>query len=72
MSQVVEKLWELQSVMSHLAEQEKTLNSKPEDFVEIDNEFQNADQELSQLTARLDTLGTERRAIERELLEHHE
>lgn len=67
MSQVVEKLWELQSVISHLAEKEKTLNSKPEDFVKIDNEFQNADQELSQLTARLDTLGTERRAAEREL-----
>lgn len=67
MSQVVEKLWELQSVMSHLAEKEKALNSKPQDFAEIDTEFQNADQELSQLTTRLDTLNTERRAIEREL-----
>lgn len=67
MSQVVDKLWELQSVMSDLGEKEKALHSKPEDFAEIDSEYQNADQELSQLTTRLDVLGTERRAIEREL-----
>ena len=54
-------------MMSHLAEKEKTLHSKPEDFAEIDSAYQNADQELSQLTLRLDALGTERRAIEREL-----
>jgi len=53
--------------MSHLADKEKTLHSKPEDFAEIDNEFQSADQELAQLTTRLDALGTERRSIEREL-----
>lgn len=67
MSQVVEKLWELQSVMSHLGEKEKTLHSKPEDFSEIEQEFQKSDQDLLQLTTRLDTLGTERRAVERDL-----
>jgi predicted nucleic acid-binding Zn-ribbon protein len=68
----VEKLWELQSVLSQLAEREKLMSVKPEAFAAVDREYQASNEEMARLTASLETLGKERRRVEGELSDHQE
>jgi len=71
-NQVVEKLWELQSVLSLLGEKEQQLNTKPQSFAQIDEEFQAANSEMERLNERLAQIAAERRRIERELQDKQE
>jgi len=68
----VEKLWELQQVLTQLGEHEKQLNTKPESFAAVDAEFQAANQEMEQLEAQLETLAKERRRVDGELSDQQE
>lgn len=68
----VEKLWELQQVVTQLGEHEKQLNTKPESFAAVDAEFQAANQEMEQLEAQLETLAKERRRVDGELSDQQE
>ena len=43
----VEKLWELQSVLSQLGDREKQLTSKPESLAAIDREWTAANDEMT-------------------------
>ncbi len=72
LSQVLEKLWELQSVMSNLAVKEKSLNSKPEDFLTVEIDFLRASQEMEQLEQKIAVRSKERREIESELQDAQE
>jgi hypothetical protein len=71
-NQVVEKLWELQTVLSQLGEKQQQLETKPEGFAQIDEEFRSASGEMERLTGRLESIATERRRIERELQDKQE
>jgi uncharacterized protein len=68
----VEKLWELQTVLSQLAEREKQMGVKPETFAAVDREYQASNDEMSRLNGSLETLGKERRRVEGELSDHQE
>ena len=69
MNQDVEKLWELQTVLTALGEREKQLSSKPESFAAVDREWQTANAEMEKLQQQIDTLGKERRRIDRQLFD---
>lgn len=64
---VVERLWELQNVMSILAEKEKALASKPDSFAEVDKEYQNTNTQMTRLEQRIEELSRERRKLDGEL-----
>ncbi len=68
----VEKLWELQTVLSQLGDREKQLTSKPESFAAIDREWQSANDEMTRLQQSIDQLNKERRRIDGELSDHQE
>ncbi len=68
----VEKLWELQSVLSQLADREKAMSVKPEAFAEVDREFQSVNDEMLRLNQSLETLGKEHRRVEGELSDSQE
>jgi predicted nucleic acid-binding Zn-ribbon protein len=68
----VEKLWELQTVLSQLGDREKQLNSKPESFAAIDRQWQQANEEMSRLQQSIEQLSKERRRVDGELNEHQE
>lgn len=68
----VEKLWELQTVLSQLGDRETQLNSKPESFAAIDREWQSANAEMTRLEQSIEQLSRERRRIEGELSEHQD
>ena len=68
----VEKLWELQTVMSQLADREKQMSQKPESFAAIDREYQAADEEMSKLTQSIEQLAKERRRVDGELTDQQE
>jgi uncharacterized protein len=68
----VEKLWELQQVLTQLGEREKQLNTKPESFAEVDAEFQTASQEMERLETQLETIAKERRRVDGELSDQQE
>lgn len=72
MNQTLERLWELQTEMSHLAAKEHDLNSKPESFAGVDREYQEGESELTRLTDRLEALSRDRRSLERELQDGQE
>ena len=72
MNQTLERLWELQKEMSHLAAKEHDLNSKPESFAVVDQEYQEAESERSGLAEKLELLSRERRTLERELQDGQE
>ena len=67
MTQLLEKLWELQGVLSSLHEKERLLHDKPADFVEIDREYQDATLEMAELEKKIAALGHDRRELDREL-----
>ncbi len=71
-NQVVEKLWELQTVLTDLGEREEKLNARPESFAELDEEFQSASSEMERLTERLEHIAKERRRIETQLQDQQE
>ena len=72
MNDEVEKLWELQTVMSQLADREKQLTVKPESFAAVDREWQSANAEMTKLQESLEQLGRERRRVEGELSDQQE
>ena len=72
MNQDVEKLWELQTVLTALAEREKQLNSKPESFAAVDREWQAANAETEKLQQQIDVLSKERRRVDGELSDEQE
>jgi uncharacterized protein len=68
----VEKLWELQTILTALNERERQMAVKPESFAEIDREYQAANEEMARLQQQLDVLGKERRRVEGELSDQQE
>jgi len=68
----VEKLWELQSVLSQLADREKAMSVKPEAFAEVDREYQSSSEEMARLEQSLEVLAKERRRVEGELSDQQE
>jgi predicted nucleic acid-binding Zn-ribbon protein len=68
----VDKLWELQSVLSQLAERERQMEVKPESFAAVDREYQQAAEEMSKLDTSLEQLGKERRRVDGELMDQQE
>jgi len=68
----VEKLWELQSLLTALNEREKQMSVKPESFAALDREYQGANEEMTRLQAQLDTLAKERRRVDGELSDQQE
>lgn len=72
MNNEVEKLWELQQVLTQLGDREKQLNTKPESFAAVDEEFQSANQEMERLDSQLETIAKERRRVDGELTDQQE
>lgn len=72
MNQDVERLWELQSVLSQLGDREKQLASKPESFAALDRQWAAANEEMTRLEATVESLSKERRRTEGELADHQE
>src|SRR5262249_39086402 len=68
----VEKLWELQTVLSQLGDREKQLTSKPESFAAVDREWQQANDEMTRLQQSIDQVSRERRRVEGELSDQQE
>jgi len=68
----VEKLWELQGVLTQLGDREKQLTSKPESFAAVDREWQQANDEMTRLQQTIDQLSRERRRVDGELGEQQE
>ena len=63
----LDKLWELQQVLTALNEREKQMAVKPESFAAIDREYQTANEEMTRLQQQIDVLAKERRRVEGEL-----
>jgi uncharacterized protein len=68
----VDKLWELQTVLTALNEREKQMSVKPESFAAVDREYQSANDEVTRLQQQLDTLAKERRSVDGELSDQQE
>ncbi len=68
----VEKLWELQGVLTQLGDREKQLTSKPESFAAVDREWQQANEEMTRLQQTIEQLSRERRRVDGELGEQQE
>lgn len=68
----VDKLWELQTVLTALNEREKQMSVKPESFAAVDREYQAVNEEMSRLQAQLDQLAKERRRVDGELSDQQE
>ena len=68
----VEKLWELQNVLTQLGDREKQLTSKPESFAAIDREWQQANDDMSRLEQSIESLSKERRRVHGELDDQQE
>lgn len=72
MNQDVEKLWELQTVLSQLGDREKQLTNKPDSFAAVDREWQNVTTEMGKLQAQIEQLSRERRRVDGELADQQE
>lgn len=68
----LEKLWELQTVLTALNEREKQMAVKPESFAAIDTEYQTANEDMTRLQEQIDQLAKERRRVEGELSDQQE
>ena len=68
----LDKLWELQTVLTALNDREKQMAVKPEAFAAVDAEFQTANDEMTRLQGQIDTLAKERRRVEGELSDQQE
>lgn len=72
MNQDVEKLWELQTVLSQLGDREKQLTNKPESFAAVDREWQNVNAEMEKLQQQIEQHSRERRRVDGELSDQQE
>lgn len=68
----VEKLWELQTLLSQLGEREMQMAVKPEAFAAIDDEYQSANDEMTRLSESLELMAKERRRVDGELSDQQE
>ena len=68
----VERLWELQIVLSQLGDREKQLTTKPESFAAIDREWTAANDEMTRLRQTIEQLSKEHRRVDGELSDHQE
>jgi predicted nucleic acid-binding Zn-ribbon protein len=68
----VEKLWELQTVLTQLNDRERQLTTKPESFAAIDQEWQSANEEMTKLEQQIETSSKERRRVDGELADQQE
>ncbi len=68
----VEKLWELQTLLSQLGEREKQMAVKPEAFAAIDDEYQSANNEMTRLSESIEQMAKERRRVDGELSDQQE
>ena len=68
----VDKLWELQSLLSALNDREREMSVKPESFAAVDREYQTANDEMTRLQQELDTFARERRRVDGELSDQQE
>ena len=68
----VERLWELQTLLSQLGDREKQLNTKPESFASIDREWQSANEEMTRLEGSIEQLSKEHRRVDGELSDQQE
>lgn len=64
---VLNRLWELQKVLSELAENERLLTHKPEHFAEVDSRYEEARRSMSELEEKITALTLERRRIDGDL-----
>lgn len=67
MTEVLERLWDLQQAMAELGEKERQLREKPEPFASTDREFSASTAAIDELKGRREELDTRRREIERNL-----
>jgi predicted nucleic acid-binding Zn-ribbon protein len=72
LNQDVEKLWQLQTVLTQLGEREKELTTKPESFAAVDDEWQSVNAEITALQQQIDSLSKERRRVDGELSDQQE
>ena len=72
MNQDVEKLWELQTVLSQLGDREKQLTHKPESFAAVDREWQNVNAAMEKLQQQIEQQSRERRRVDGELSDQQE
>ena len=72
MNHDVEKLWELQTVLTQLNDREKQLTTKPEAFAAVDREWQAANEDMTKLESQIETSQKERRRVEGELSDQQE
>jgi len=68
----VERLWELQTLLSQLGDREKQLTTKPESFASIDREWQGANDEMTRLEQLIEQLSKEHRRVDGELSDQQE
>ena len=68
----VERLWELQTLLSQLGDREKQLTTKPESFASIDREWQSANDEMTRLQQSIEQLSKEHRRVDGELTDQQE
>jgi uncharacterized protein len=68
----VERLWDLQQVVSQLADRERLLSVKPDSFAAVDAEYQAANEEMQKLEQSLETMSRERRRVDGELQDQQE
>ena len=72
MNQDVEKLWELQTVLSALGDREKQLTNKPESFAAVDREWQSVNAGMEKLLQQIEQHSRERRRVDGELSDQQE
>ena len=72
MNHDVEKLWELQTVLTQLNDREKQLTTKPDAFAAVDREWQSANEEMAKLEQQIETSSKERRRVDGELADQQE
>ncbi|HEX7709082.1 MAG TPA: hypothetical protein VF701_21675 [Thermoanaerobaculia bacterium] len=68
----IDRLWELQSLLSVLNDREKQMAVKPESFAAIDSEYEAANATMAGLNQQLEVLAKERRRMEGELSDQQE
>ena len=68
----VEKLWELQTLLSQLGDREKQLTTKPESFASVDREWQSANDDMTRLQQSIEQLSKEHRRVDGELTDQQE
>jgi uncharacterized protein len=68
----IDKLWELQTILTALNEREKQMSVKPESFAAVDREYQSVNEEMTRLQGEIDTFTKERRRVDGELSDQQE